>query len=181
MKAIRRLRMAVSGPRRLARSHGFGIHSPWAYDFVRRVVSQPCAYYDYRRLDKAAREFGASSRAVRLVFRVALHLRPNSYAVGPMRGAEAIIEAIRRGAPKAFLSDLPEMAVIEAAENAPIGALAAVLRRGGVVVILRNSRYPATAERLWMQSCPGIAFRGSRMAIFVGRRELSRQQYNVWL
>lgn len=51
------------------------MHSPFAFRYVREVLTQRYAYYCYPRLERAARADGTSVRAVRALFRVALWAR----------------------------------------------------------------------------------------------------------
>ena len=37
---------------RIRHRRGYGIHSPWAYSFVRSVLLEPAHYYAYAELDK---------------------------------------------------------------------------------------------------------------------------------
>ena len=79
MRRVKRIKSILGAPRRAARVHGYGIHSPWAFDFVRRVISQPCRYYCYPALNSAAAASHLHSRIVRLIFRVALFTRACGY------------------------------------------------------------------------------------------------------
>lgn len=49
-------------------SHGFGIHSPFAYRFVTEVLAQPLPYYGYTDI--------SADHRIRLIFRVIAYFSP---------------------------------------------------------------------------------------------------------
>lgn len=51
------------------------MHSPFAFRYVREVLTQRYAFYCYPRLERAARADGTSVRVVKALFRVALWAR----------------------------------------------------------------------------------------------------------
>lgn len=75
--------------RRYNRSKGFGIHSPFAFYFVRRVLRERCSYYaydnivDYRRRAKGlaskrnARKQIISYANAKMLFRITCYFSPN--------------------------------------------------------------------------------------------------------
>ncbi len=79
--------------RRLPHRRGFGVHSPFAYDFLTQVVYAPGRYYGYKRLDaqfsRKERLLKARRVAVdRLLFRLANRWQPKSIvAVGASKRA----------------------------------------------------------------------------------------------
>lgn len=175
-----KFRRFLGAPRRYVRRRGFGIHSPFAFDFVCRVISQPCRYYCYPRLDEAARRAGLRRGVLRLVFRVALFFRPRSMAVfGPSEGIDvALGEAVPEGAE----CKGPDMYVVTAHPDAcRMETLEMAMAAGAVVVFVGMRRYSAAVVRLWSSADRGMLFRGSDAAVFVGLRHLPRQQFNVWI
>ncbi len=60
------------------RSRGFGVHSPWAYEIVREVLPEKCAYYAYHDINRI---FGSEARLGRMVFRLLVHLHPQEIVV----------------------------------------------------------------------------------------------------
>lgn len=65
---------------RLRHAHGFGVHSPWAYDVVRHVLpdSRIYGWYAYPAIDKF---FGRRRRQGRMVYRLLAFLDPASVRV----------------------------------------------------------------------------------------------------
>ncbi len=59
---------------RIGRCRGFGIQSPWAYDFVRKVVNERLPYYAYEEFTAEEKLRGATrieKKKGRLMFRIA--------------------------------------------------------------------------------------------------------------
>lgn len=87
MAALKRIRTAFS---RYRRSKGFGIHSPFAFHFVLRVLREKSPYYAYERIDemrdlsrscrnespRARRPRVISKKSARMVFRLVNHFNP---------------------------------------------------------------------------------------------------------
>ncbi len=175
-----RLRRVFGAPRRWARRRGFGIHSPFAFDFVRRVIASPCSYYCYDRLGRLARRSGLRGSTLRLLFRIALFFRPQTYAViGPV--AAGLSEAIAAGAPDATVSSATDADLLVV--NAPVQEceMLATIRRGGVIVILNLRACGNTLRQLWQLTDYGMLFRGSSAAIFVARPHLPHQAFTIWI
>ncbi|MBR1401274.1 MAG: hypothetical protein IJ562_06745 [Prevotella sp.] len=64
--------------RRLPHSFGFGIQSPWAYQFDRNVVNEHTPYYAYADLDAAIPELDPIIKKLsRLYFRIANFRQPH--------------------------------------------------------------------------------------------------------
>lgn len=178
--AVRRIKSMLGAPRRAARVHGYGIHSPWAFDFVRRVISQPCRYYCYPALNSAAAGSHVSARLVRLIFRVALFSRAREYKLCvDHASSKAIDSAILEAVPDARPSETPAMMVIdrEGCADEALGCL----RRGGMVILLGTSRLDSTQQALWSGMERGMMFCGSDNAIVTGLRHLPHQRFNVWI
>lgn len=87
MGRIRRYRTALSRNRR---SRGFGIHSPYAYDFVRNVLRERLPYYNYAYLNQlrdiivtASARYPRHPRVMsyshaKMLFRIANHFCPDT-------------------------------------------------------------------------------------------------------
>lgn len=171
----------LTAPRRAVRRKGYGIHSPFAFDFVRRVISQPCAYYAYATLrngDHLSRSY------VRLLFRVALHFRPRTIAIdGPVGKME--LNALTLGSPNAAFTDAPaDLMLLTGEPGVTIEQLCRCADSGGVVFFANTDQSPqmaATVAAMWDATRHGMLFRGSKVAIYVGLRHLPHQRFDLWL
>lgn len=82
---MKRFKRFLTAPLRLRTSHGFGVHSPFAYSFITNVLSQNYHYYSYieqnMRNDAVTAQCGHHtvnpSRYQHLVFRVVNYFSPS--------------------------------------------------------------------------------------------------------
>ena len=146
----------VRAPKRAARSRGFGIHSPFAFRFVREVLSQPYAYYSYPQLDRAAKAEGCQPAVVRTLFRLSLWFRPGAVDVVGS-ASEAVSLAIRRGNPQTQTAGMPPKCIVG----------------------LGDGREKVSG--MWRQSERGMLFRAKEMAIFVTSDHLPHQKFDILL
>lgn len=174
-----RFKRLTGAPRRLARRRGFGIHSPFAFDFVRRVIAQPCRFYCYGRLNSLARRDGIDARSLRLLFRVALFFRSVRYSIVGGDDCRAFREAVMLGSPQA----------VEAADNVDLVVVAPdvsgdampTVPSAGAIVVFSAGRNREIMLRMWERVEQGMIFRGSSVAVIVIRQSLPRQMFNVWI
>lgn len=96
---MKRFKRFLTAPLRLRTSHGFGVHSPFAYSFITGVLSQNYHYYSYieqnRRNNAVAALYGHHMlnpvRYQHLVFRVVNYFSPSVIvAVGYGSGLETM-------------------------------------------------------------------------------------------
>lgn len=87
--------------RRVPRSHGFGVQSPWAYGFVRNVLNERCPYYAYQdmrgrhpRLKRRVR------KQCELYFRLANYCRASGALLQGLADADVYADYIVAGCRK---------------------------------------------------------------------------------
>lgn len=85
-----RIKRYLTALRRYNRSRGFGIHSPFAFYFVRRVLREKCPYYAYDSLRDCRRNAIKlvkkrqlkkrilSDKNARMLFRIACYFKPET-------------------------------------------------------------------------------------------------------
>ncbi|MDE6309641.1 MAG: hypothetical protein K2L93_07410 [Muribaculaceae bacterium] len=83
-----RLRQYINAPGRYKRSRGYGVHSPFAFYFIRRVLCERTPYYDYeaittlrqQALDKVRHIKGHSHvmslKHAKMIYRILCHYKP---------------------------------------------------------------------------------------------------------
>ncbi len=152
---IRKFCRTLRHPRRASRSRGFGVHSPFAFRFIREVISQPCGYYCYNGLDRMARAEGLSPETVRAIFRISLALRPQRVKVTDS-DSEAIRTALATGNPQSP-DDSPAVAFIA----------------------LKDGR--ERLEEQWAGNERGMLFKAKEMAVFVKSDRLPHQKFRIML
>ncbi len=104
VKMNRRLKLYLTALKRYKRSKGFGIHSPFAFMFVLRVLREPLAYYAYSDIDtrramaaslankvEGRRPKLISRRSAKMLFRIACYFHPSQLLqVGTSYGVSTI-------------------------------------------------------------------------------------------
>lgn len=177
----RYFRRIFGAPRRLARRRGFGIHSPFAFDFVRRVIAQPCSYYCYPMLDELAKTENVKTSVVRLIFRVALFFRPSQVkylGVCPV----SVVKAVEAACPEPMKSRGPVLSIISApVSSIDFDEVIQSVRKGYVMIFLNLKKDSSASKAAWAAAEHGMMFRGSDTSIYVGLQHLPRQSYKVWL
>ncbi len=108
LKNIRRFLVRV---RRFRNRNGYGIHSPFAYDFVKGVVYEQARYYAYKELKSRRRkrtlaQRGLTSKGDKLMFRVANYCHPHSVVLVGAKSA-LTAEYIAAGSSNAEVSIYP--------------------------------------------------------------------------
>ena len=77
MRKVSRLKRLWIWLRRCSHSRGFGVQSPWAYSFIRYVVSEHYPYYAYDELRQRYAEADAVTRKLaEFYFRLANFRQP---------------------------------------------------------------------------------------------------------
>lgn len=169
-------------PRRLARRRGFGIHSPFAFDFVRRVIASHYSYYAYPQLTAVAREGHIRPGLLRLIFRLALFFRPTTATIDGLSATKtnAIAEAIKAASPDTtIIPDRADFMVVTA--DVSTDKLKQAVQRHGVVIMLGTTRKSLAVREVWTSTDSGMLFRGSNVAIFVALPHLPHQIFNIWI
>lgn len=80
--------------KRLRRSYGFGIHSPWAYHIVREVLPDEYAYYDYATI---RRLYGADGRMACMLYRVLADAAADTVSVQKNSHWQKLVKMAGRG------------------------------------------------------------------------------------
>ena len=155
---------------------GFGVHSPFAFDFLRSELRAPrgYAYYDYDSLP----ESDIYSRdTMRLLYRVLLRLRPQRICI--IGCDRALADIVSRACPYARQASVTEAdMLIVANEKDAIAAQA----QANLLIL---PPYGRTKMRLWhskLRSAQrGMSFgcRHSRALIFVANPKLPRQDFDI--
>ena len=165
----------------MVRRRGFGIHSPFAFDFVRRVIAQPCSFYCYTKLDAAARRNDVSPSLLRLIFRVALFFRPSE--VSYLGACSPVVKvAVDFACPRPNKCDGARMVIASGSlEESELNVAMKCAQDGGTVMFLDLKSDASASSAVWAAAEHGMMFCGSDTAIYVGLHHLPRQSFNVWL
>lgn len=162
-------------------SHGFGVHSPFAFDFLCSEL-RPQGGYAYYGYDMLPRSDKYSPGLLQLIFRVILRLRPHSADTGSS-GID-----IRRTASLArphirFGEQHPELMIIATDTDCDTARCRIGNRHMPHLIILPPYTKAKTAfwQHALTQAVTGMSFGGkhSRALIFVADARLPRQDFDI--
>lgn len=168
--------------KRWRHGRGFGIHSPFAYDFITTTLRERLPYYAYSKLDALAAEKqqGASvQRRLRLIFRIAVRFNPTTAAIIGVRNAslqKVALKELRRDINLKSSLDKADLVIVN--EDLSPG----LVLREGLVYIFPDSRCggATVCETLWQSMPYGMRFDNSKgFSIIVANPKLPRQQFDV--
>lgn len=169
--------------KRWRHGRGFGVHSPFAYDFITRTLRERLPYYAYHYLDVLAAEqslTGAELKRLRLIFRIAVRVNPNSAAVigGGRRGAlqKLTLRYVRRDVNLVA----PVGSAVLVIVNEELASLPDVPVRSVWIFPDTLQGGQSTCEALWQSCSHALRFDNSRgFTIIVVSPKFPRQRFDV--
>lgn len=168
--------------KRWRHGRGFGIHSPFAYDFITRTLRERLPYYGYDDID-AARGCAWSepllpARRLRLLFRILARFNPPVVAVVG-EPADTVLTAT-------FTAVRHDIKITDDPHDADFiivnGDTDFSIDSEKVVVVFPDTRRAGSAalENIWRQISRGMRFdNGCGFSIIVADPKLPRQQFDV--
>lgn len=192
---------------RVRHRRGYGVHSPFAFDFITDVVYQRLPYYKYRDLALLERkqavvcgkDWGYESRKVkRLLFRIVNYCQPRLIVdAGRLSASALYLRAAREGAKYVSVSDLSEL---PAGADLPVDflyvhdyrrpefveevfRLCAERTTGQSVFVVEGIGYTRAMRRLWRRmqrhERVGVTFDLYDLGILFFDRSKNKQDYVV--
>lgn len=194
MKLRIRIRHYCTALGRLHRSHGHGIHSPFAFRFARDILREGahCRYYaeaeviaERRRLKRAGMRGLPPAAMLRRLHRVAATVQPaRTVILGP---SEPLLQlALTTACTAPLLHDTTphgdDLVVITQASSADPQSLTEAMRDRGTIYItdLRPGDTSALFTRLRTALPHAQTFTNDREAVMVSRPDFSPQSYSLW-
>lgn len=199
---MKALSLYLTSFNRYRRSRGFGVHSPFAYYFIKRVIKESCHYYSYQSIDCAAEKEGVSRRDTRLLFRVANYLNPAAMLMaGESRAALTALKSVSASIPVTYsVSDADAVTryldshgvdrpfvYIDPTARFPYETLLQlsrdVINSQGTLVIGGMKRGNLMRRLLKDTESGmkyGMTFSNGTMAIIIGDCKLPRQRFALW-
>ena len=159
---------------RLRHSRGFGVHSPFAYAFIRDAIRGHYAYYAYELADAVP----ARAAELRLLVRVCAFLNPSCVAVSAAdTDARRIVSAV---CPSASLVVSPsgEVQLTVFAPDMPVEGAEACALAGGAVILPEGCS--ELCGRLASHPCGHTYVNAAGRAIHIGKHHLPAQTIPVW-
>lgn len=168
--------------KRWRHGRGFGVHSPFAYDFIVETLRQELPYYAYDVIDAMAAgrdgDIGRlDARRLRQVFRIAARFNPSRVAITGSRGSDALRFAIACAVPRADLDAAASSADMVVVCGADPGSV-----RPDAVCVFPDiaGSDDEVCERLWRGVSRGMRFDNARgMTVIVASEHLPRQRFDV--
>lgn len=169
--------------KRWRHGRGFGVHSPFAYDFITRTLRERLPYYAYHNLDVLAAEQSlsrAERKSLRLLFRIAVRVNAPSAAV--VGGGKTV--AMQKMALRLVRRDINLSAPVGTATlvivNEDVAALPAGLSKAVWLFPDTNRGGRASCEALWESCRHAMRFDNSRgFTIIVISDKFPRQRFDV--
>lgn len=153
------------------RSRGHGVHSPFAYRFIREVLCESCGYYAYASL---------KTRHERLLYRIGVFLQPTQ--IISLGGAE--IPAPLKAMPKSAVAAPPRWACIDrvpmavASSSATAAEISDALSRNALIVIF--GQIPTHTRSLIDNLSIGSVFTNHKdITIIVPSTQIPQQTYTL--
>lgn len=165
---------------RVRHRKGYGVHSPFAFDFITNVVYNRERYYAYEQIDKGLRWWQkARVRSVRrLLFRLANFHQPRTMAF--LCGDKALLEACRCAVRGVEVQDLLENATTDmiVADRADELLLRCV--KDGTMMVLLNLRQNREFwKRVKADEGITLTFDMYDIGVALAKRVLNKQDYVV--
>ena len=168
--------------KRWRHGRGFGIHSPFAYDFITLTLRERLPYYGYDDIAAAVASSDAqpsiSEHRLRLIFRIAVRFNPSSVAIVGDKvdpALTATLKAVRQDVTITDQADEVDFIIVN-------GATSLNLCSEKAVMLFPDTRRAGfdTLDRVWRQVGRGMRFDNGRgFSIIVADPKLPRQQFDV--
>lgn len=170
--------------RRLRHGRGFGVHSPFAYRFIREVLRERCAYYGYTTADAVADAWPGGRRSARLLLRVSAFVQPRRVLLAcpaPMAAAAGRIVATTVPAAAQTPDACPDADFAIVGSTADTDAAFRIAAAGGTLFVPQRSEATDALLRRIAAELPfgHIYANGSGTAIYIGRHTLPAEQFDV--
>lgn len=175
--------------KRWRHSRGFGVHSPFAYDLVKNVISPGnYAYYGYWDIDKAilspqANAYPSMRKDARLLLRLLVWLKTSQLLIYPPQqtvfstvAAAAGIKSIDTSNLKTLRLNAGELLLVSG-KTPPEGEISKIIRIGTPIMAydpslrMRNEMKNAMTD--------GLILEGRRIILAIPRPEMALTSYSV--
>lgn len=173
--------------KRFRHTRGFGVHSPFGFEFVNRVINLKRIYtfYGYEQLRNLSSEINAGTPALheaKLLLRLAAMQNPTGAKIVIDENNLKILfsESLRLANSQIYLDKEIEDAqlIIANFDLLEINSIIRILQRNDCTLYLRNLT-PNNFKLLFDAMADGIAFEGKNSAIFCMRPATHKVNYKM--
>lgn len=175
--------------KRWRNSHGFGVHSPFGYQLVERVIKcrKGYAYYAYTDIDRCCtREHYPQSIAAqaKMLLRLVCFLKPQSFYI-PQDSEKVFQLALKRFNSNLRIIRNPEKAdscdvIASCGNDIPIDMLKEYISNPGKSILLKNAP-ERWNESLFEAMNEGIMICGKKNTILISRPEMQKISYQMYI
>ncbi|MCM1255920.1 MAG: hypothetical protein NC221_07365 [Duncaniella sp.] len=160
------------------RSKGFGIHSPFAFYFILRVLREKLPYYAYSEILRL-NPTKVSHRNLLTLFRIICHFSP-AQATLPEESPKELRKTIVLADSRIHLTEKPSnfQCYIGSETESHNEQIYKVVKNEGVIVILHPT---AESLKIKKQMTSGMTFINSDRSMFIAvtRHDLPRQDFEI--
>lgn len=153
--------------RRAWRSRGHGVHSPFAFRFIRGVLREHTPYYSYTQVE----QLGGDVHWHKLLFRLVVEFEPRSVMSSHLSQDERRVITLA--------DSRVQLPVRGSHNNFPAGAIELNAGEVTVVVVRDLHANPGEWQRICSQLDRGMTFTNGTVGIVVIRHDLPRQDFEV--
>ena len=169
--------------KRWRHGRGFGVHSPFAYEFITLTLRERLPYYAYERIDAACRNLSDTTLRpdkIKLIFRVVARFSPSTVAIIGESNSKAERLAVKSARQSASIVGEPDDAdMVIVKDDCCLGEPSSAGQRVYIFPDMRR-RSATTCETLWSRVCHGIRFdNGRAMTIIIASPRFPRQRFDV--
>lgn len=175
--------------KRWRNSHGFGVHSPFGYQLVERVIkcTKDYAYYAYADIDRCCRRehyHKSIASEAKMLLRLVCFLKPHSFYLPPdsekafyltLKRFNSTLRIVRNPA-KADSCDI----IATCGNNIPIDTLKDYITSPGKSILLKDAP-ESWSESLFEAIDEGIMIRGKKNTILISRPEMQKISYQMYI
>ncbi len=189
LKKYNPLQPAFHKIKRTWRSHGFGVHSPFAFRFITCVLREQAPFYSYqaiRKLAKTEKEF----RFLTCLFRIACEVRPTDAIIADRDGdiqrrilsmsdSTMKVHLLEKGLnPDSINATLLYIGFFsdESIGNILTAVRKVISRQGAIICLDIPESFNSKLKDMLIN---GMSFTNGRMTIFISRSDLPRQDFEI--
>ncbi len=198
---MKALSLYLTSFNRYRRSRGFGVHSPFAYYFIKRVIKEHCGYYSYPVINRAADSADMSRSEARLLFRVANYFNlPVMMVAAENAAAVTALQSVASAATVCHVGSVDDgmRSMSALGDNRPFlyvdpssllgddelkSLVTDIIAHQGIVVIggmKRCNRSRRLFNDVETAMKRGMTFSNGTTAVVISDDKLPRQRFSLW-
>ena len=154
------------------RTRGFGVHSPFAFRFIREVLFQPFAYYAYGEIESSIRRDAEND--MKRLYRILLYFRPEKIIVEDVDNDLKLIKNL-------VVNDIGGKGNVRVNLAEVVSGEGESISNDADVYVLYGSvgkLFPVLKKKFDARG-NGMLFYGKRMAVGVADARLPRQDFSL--